>query len=398
MVNGSNHGDGLQLDPLPVALLVVAPLVAITFLISVFVVLYRRQRPRPSTVSRGAFLMEQKLLPLEMGLSGVSSLQDVLDCSSGSGPGVGLLIQRTIARQIQLETVVGKGRYGEVWRASWNGEPVAVKIFASRDERSWFREVEMYQTVMLRHENILGFIAADNKDTGTWTQLWLVTEYHQRGSLFDFLNQNTVDLYTMIKMTLSIASGLVHLHVDIIGSLGKPGIAHRDIKSKNILVKSNGTCCIADLGLAVKYESTMNAVEIAVNSRTGTRRYLAPEALDGTIDVNVFESLKRADIYAVGLVFWEIVRRTSVKGRYEEYQLPYYDMVSPDPSQEEMRKVVVCEKKRPNVPNKWQSIEALRTMSLLMKECWYHSPAARLSGLRIKKTLLKLNQLENIDA
>jgi len=58
-------------------------------------------------------------------------------------------------------------------------------------------------------------------DTGTWTQLWLVTEYHQRGSLFDFLNQNTVDLYTMIKMTLSIASGLVHLHVDIIGSLGK---------------------------------------------------------------------------------------------------------------------------------------------------------------------------------
>lgn len=58
-------------------------------------------------------------------------------------------------------------------------------------------------------------------DTGTWTQLWLVTEYHHRGSLFDFLNQNTVDLSTMIKMTLSIASGLVHLHVDIIGSLGK---------------------------------------------------------------------------------------------------------------------------------------------------------------------------------
>src|SRR6218665_916963 len=47
-----------------------------------------------------------------------------------------------------------------------------------------------------------------------------------------------------------------------------------------------------------------------------------------------------------------------VIGRYEEYQLPYYDMVSPDPSQEEMRKVVVCEKKRPNIPNKWQSIEA----------------------------------------
>ncbi len=40
---------------------------------------------------------------------------------------------------------------------------MAVKIFASREEKSWFREAEVYQTVMLRHENILGFIAADNK-------------------------------------------------------------------------------------------------------------------------------------------------------------------------------------------------------------------------------------------
>ena len=30
--------------------------------------------------------------------------------------------------------------------------------------------------------------------------------------------------------------------------VGKPGIAHRDLKSKNILVKTNLTCCIADLG------------------------------------------------------------------------------------------------------------------------------------------------------
>lgn len=51
---------------------------------------------------------------------------------------------------------LGKGRYGEVWRGSWQGENVAVKIFSSRDEKSWFRETELYNTVMLRHENILG--------------------------------------------------------------------------------------------------------------------------------------------------------------------------------------------------------------------------------------------------
>lgn len=36
------------------------------------------------------------------------------------------------------------------------GESVAVKIFSSRDEQSWFRETEIYNTVQLRHENILG--------------------------------------------------------------------------------------------------------------------------------------------------------------------------------------------------------------------------------------------------
>lgn len=70
---------------------------------------------------------------------------------------------------------------------------MAVKVFSSIDEKSWFREVEIFQTVMLRHENILGFIAADNKDTGTWMQLWLITEYMENGSLFDFLSGNLVD-------------------------------------------------------------------------------------------------------------------------------------------------------------------------------------------------------------
>ena len=79
------------------------------------------------------------------------------------GAGLPLLVQRTIARQIQLQEVIGKGRFGEVWRGSWRGEHVAVKIFHTREERSWSREAEIYQTVMLRHENILGFIAADNK-------------------------------------------------------------------------------------------------------------------------------------------------------------------------------------------------------------------------------------------
>ncbi|KAM8967003.1 TGF-beta receptor type-1 [Pelodytes ibericus] len=316
--------------------------------------------------------------------------------TSGSGSGLPLLVQRTIARTIVLQESIGKGRFGEVWRGKWRGEEVAVKIFSSREERSWFREAEIYQTVMLRHENILGFIAADNKDNGTWTQLWLVSDYHEHGSLFDYLNRYTVTVEGMLKLSLSTASGLAHLHMEIVGTQGKPAIAHRDLKSKNILVKKNGTCCIADLGLAVRHDSATDTIDIAPNHRVGTKRYMAPEVLDDSINMKHFESFKRADIYAMGLVFWEIARRCSIGGIHEDYQLPYYDLVPSDPSVEEMRKVVCEQKLRPNIPNRWQSCESLRVMAKIMRECWYANGAARLTALRIKKTLSQLSQQEGI--
>ncbi|XP_045464581.1 TGF-beta receptor type-1 isoform X3 [Harmonia axyridis] len=329
-------------------------------------------------------------------LKGVSLKHMIEMTTSGSGSGLPLLVQRSIARQIQLVESIGQGRFGEVWRGRWRGENVAVKIFSSREERSWFREAEIYQTVMLRHENILGFIAADNKDNGTWTQLWLITDYHEYGSLFDFLDRNVMDTSGMIKMALSIATGLAHLHMDIMGTQGKPAIAHRDLKSKNILVKSNGTCAIGDLGLAVRHDVTTDTVDIPLNNRVGTKRYMAPEVLDETMNVYQFDSFKRADVYALGLIFWEIATRCNVGGIYDEYNLPFYDAVPPDPTIEEMRRVVCIEKQRPNIPNRWQSCEALHVMSKLMKECWYQNATARLTALRIKKTLSNYRASEEL--
>ncbi|XP_043642497.1 TGF-beta receptor type-1 isoform X2 [Drosophila teissieri] len=326
-------------------------------------------------------------------LNGNTTIQDIIEMTtSGSGSaGLPLLVQRSIARQVQLCHVIGKGRFGEVWRGRWRGENVAVKIFSSREECSWFREAEIYQTVMLRHENILGFIAADNKDNGTWTQLWLVTDYHENGSLFDYLTTHPVDTNTMLNMSLSIATGLAHLHMDIVGTRGKPAIAHRDLKSKNILVKSNLSCAIGDLGLAVRHVEKNDSVDIPSTHRVGTKRYMAPEVLDESMNDQHFDSYKRADVYAFGLILWEIARRCNMGMIYDEYQLPYYDVVQPDPSIEEMKKVVCIEKCRPNIPNRWHASDVLHNMAKVMKECWYPNPVARLTALRIKKTLASIS-------
>ncbi|XP_029940660.1 bone morphogenetic protein receptor, type IBb isoform X2 [Salarias fasciatus] len=353
---------------------------------------YRRQVSRP----RYSIDLEQDETYIPPG----ESLKDLIEHSrsigSGSGSGLPLLVQRTIAKQIQMVKQIGKGRYGEVWMGKWRGERVAVKVFFTTEEESWFRETEIYQTFLMRHENILGFIAADIKGTGSWTQLYLITDYHENGSLYDYLKSNTLDVKSLLKLAYSSISGLCHLHTEIYGTQGKPAIAHRDLKSKNVLVKKNGSCCIADLGLAVKFNSDTNEVEIPPNLRVGTKRYMPPEVLDESLNRSYFQSFIMADMYSFGLIIWEMARRCLSGGIVEEYQLPYYDLVPTDPSYEDMREVVCIKKQRPSFANRWSSDECLRQMGKLMSECWAHNPASRLTALRVKKTLAKMLESQDI--
>ncbi|XP_039507767.1 serine/threonine-protein kinase receptor R3 [Pimephales promelas] len=349
----------------------------------------RQQRP----------LVEHETSMLKVPSGADPTYGDIFDefCTSGSGTGLPYLVQRTMARQISLAHCVGKGRYGEVWRGTWMGESVAVKIFSSRDEQSWFRETEIYNTVQLRHENILGFIASDMTSKNSSTQLWLVTHFHELGSLYDFLQDSTLDPEGCLRMCLSIASGLVHLHTEILSTQGKPAIAHRDLKSRNILVKRNGQCCIADLGLAVIHSQSNDYLDVGNNPRVGTKRYMAPEVLDESIRVDLFESYKQTDIWALGLVMWEITRRTIVNGIVEEYRPPFFDVVPSDPSFEEMKKVVCVDQHRPSLHNRLHSHPILSTIAKIKKECWFQSPSARLTALRVRKTLSKLDQDHDYD-
>lgn len=141
---------------------------------------------------------------LSLATTGISSLNTTTnnpntnnDEWSGSGSGAGMpeCMNRTIARQIKLTyPCIGKGRFGEVYKGEWRGENVAVKTFNSADEKSWENECNIYNTSGFRHENILGFIAADNIDRGLYTELWLITEYHANGSLHDYLTSNQVNI------------------------------------------------------------------------------------------------------------------------------------------------------------------------------------------------------------
>lgn len=142
-------------DQLP---LILGPVLALLALVALGVLgLWHVRRKQEKQRGLHSELGESSLI-LKASEQGDSMLGDLLDsdCTTGSGSGLPFLVQRTVARQVALVECVGKGRYGEVWRGLWHGESVAVKIFSSRDEQSWFRETEIYNTVLLRHDNILG--------------------------------------------------------------------------------------------------------------------------------------------------------------------------------------------------------------------------------------------------
>ncbi|XP_071103761.1 activin receptor type-1-like isoform X1 [Haliotis cracherodii] len=384
---------------LPLILAIIIPIIIVAVLMPIIIFLFRRVHQRRM---EALFARERRLLEedgIRAAQVGDSTLQELYDESmtSGSGSGLPFLVQQTVARQVRLDECIGKGRYGEVWRGKYHDEDVAVKIFSSRDEASWLRESEIYNTCLLRHEYVLGYYASDMTSRNSCTQLWLITHYHKHGSLYDHLQWNVLTHLQMLDLAHSAAAGLVHLHTEIVGNHGKPAIAHRDIKSKNILVRSNGTCCIGDLGLAVTHTQEDNKLDLGRNNKVGTKRYMAPELLAETLNPDFFDSFKCVDVYAFGLVLWEICRKCCTGGFPEDYKLPFGESVPSDPSYEDMKKVVVTDGQRPVIPNRWASDPIMVQMSKLMKECWAQNPKARLPMLRVKKTLYTMVRSQEIE-
>lgn len=64
------------------------------------------------------------------------------------------------------------------------------------------------------------------------------------------------------------------------------------------------------------HSQSTNQLDVGNNPRVGTKRYMAPEVLDETIQVDCFDSYKRVDIWAFGLVLWEVARRMVSNGKY----------------------------------------------------------------------------------
>lgn len=230
----------------------------------------------------------------------------------------------------------------------------------------------------------------------------IVTDYHPNGSLYDYLETRSLTEKESLRLILSAAAGLCHLHTEIEGKPNKPGISHRDLKSKNILIKRNGEAVLADFGLSVCSVLKEKGVDrLPLNIKSGTKRYMPPEVLDDSMKIQWFESYRQADLYSFSLILWEIGSRTltppapetnGLKDECEQYQVPFYNLTTADPSYDEMKSIVCDRGLRPPIPERWDRSLLLRVLKKVVPECWHPIPNVRPSSLRLKKTLVELKE------
>ncbi|KAF7262751.1 hypothetical protein GWI33_004159 [Rhynchophorus ferrugineus] len=239
------------------------------------------------------------------------------------------LVQRTVSKQIQMDLLIASGKYSEVWRGKWRDENVSVKIYPQKYEHKWLWETEIYESVLMRHENILGYIAADIIGAGLTTQMYIITQYHELGTLHNYLKKHPLNVKQLVKLVQSLSRGLSYLHIEVFGCKGKPSIAHNNINSKTILVKRDKECCIGDFTKAVKFISTQNKLEAPIDIYNCEPRYLAPEILDRNFDQRNFECYKMSDVYSFALLMWEMLNRCEFQGTIQKtkYKWPYEDKI-----------------------------------------------------------------------
>ncbi|XP_006822061.1 activin receptor type-2A-like [Saccoglossus kowalevskii] len=297
-------------------------------------------------------------------------------------------------RPLKLLEVKARGRFGAVWKAQMLNEVVAVKIFPLQDKASWLNEQEIFNLpYMLNNNHVLNYIAAETRGENINQEFWLVMEFHPHGSLCDYLKANLITWSELCKIGQTMAQGLSFLHEDIPAtkdSRNKPAIAHRDFKSKNVLVQNDLSVCIADFGLAVKFEPGQSPGE--AHPQVGTRRYMAPEVLEGAINFQR-DSFLRIDMYACGLVLWELASRcTAADGPVDEYMLPFEEEVGQGPTLELIQDVVVHKKMRPQFREHWQKNPGLEALCSTIEECWDHDAEARLSAGCVEERISQLRR------
>ena len=272
-----------------------------------------------------------------------------------------------------LLEVIGSGRFGRVHRAELNKKVVAVKISKLEERESWENELKIYDLISTKHPNILecyGSSISPDKDC-----YWLCLEYASLGSLHQYLKEHTTTWEEFLSIAVGILSGLSHLH--------DSKVVHRDLKSKNVLLRGDLSPSITDFGVALVIDDDVIFHRKKV-AQVGTPRYMAPEILECSVIFNL-KNFLRIDVYSLSLIIWEILSRTYPlpNGSNESprtYMLPYDEYLGTESADINTMRNLVCNQRiRPSMRPEWQ-MEPVAEVWRYLEESWEYDAQDRVSS------------------
>ena len=261
------------------------------------------------------------------GLCPACLLQRGIATEGGAPPGTPPFVPPTIPDlaklfpQLEILELIGKGGMGAVYKARQPALDrfVALKILAPRsggdlDFAGRFTR-EARALAKLSHPNIVGVydfgraelpLGQDAQQRVPATPLhYFIMEYVDGPNLRQVEQAGKLSPREALEIIPQICAALQFAHDE--------GIVHRDIKPENILLDKKGRVKIADFGLAKILGQELKDFRLTgVRDVVGTPHYMAPEQIEKPQEVD-----HRADIYSLGVVFYEMLTSELPLGKFQ---------------------------------------------------------------------------------
>ena len=209
--------------------------------------------------------------------------------------------------QLKILELLGQGGMGAVYKARQKqlDRLVALKIlppevgqteaFAERFTR------EARSMAMLNHPHIVTVHEFGQTEDGLY---YFIMEFVDGTDLRRVIQAGELSPEEALAIVPQICEALQYAHEE--------GIVHRDIKPENVLLDKKGRVKIADFGLARLLDRPATAYTLTqAGQRMGTPHYMAPEQIEHPHEVD-----HRADIYSLGVVFYEMPTGELPLGRF----------------------------------------------------------------------------------